>query len=46
MVVSVKSFVTLGVIIALYMVVAVFQYLSAAEQLNVNVTNHMLVPVS
>ena len=45
MVVSVKGLVTLGVIIALYMVVAVFQYLSAAEQLNVNVTNHMLVPV-
>lgn len=46
MVVSVKGLVTLGIIIALYMVVAVFQNLPAAEQLNVNVTNHMLVPVS
>ena len=46
MIVPVKGLVTLGVIIALYMVVAVFQNLSAAEQLNVNVTNHMLVPVS
>ena len=46
MVVPVKGLVTFGVIIALYMVVAVFQYLPATEQLNVNVTNHMLVPVS
>ena len=46
MIVPVKGLVTLGVIITLYMVVAVFQNLPAAEQLNVNVTNHMLVPVS